>query len=159
MKIRSKSGLTMLEIVIGLFVVAVAFIPLFRVMQFGGKSTVKINNYSKVARLAQKLIEECKHVPFKVYLQDYGEMAAADTFVVNQNYYPKTLEAIEAFRSEVKSLNIETQISVKKTPDNRVSEVWIQVKATWKEGDGSTQGDKVREIRLGNAIVNPDCYM
>jgi len=156
---KKRTGLSMLEIMIGVFIFAIAFIPLFRLVQYGGKSTVKINNYSKVARLAQRLIEECKHVPFKVYLKDYQEMNSGDTFVVNQNYYPQTLEAINEFNEELKSLTVEAELTVKKLPDNRISEVWINVDATWKEGDGTTEGDNKRQLRLGNAIRNPDCYM
>lgn len=154
-----RQGLSTLEIMIGVFIVAIAFLPAFRVIQYGSKATVKVNNYSKVARLAQGLIEECKHVPFKIYLKDYQEMGSGDTFVVNQNYYPKTLESIEGSRNELKDLRVEADLTVKKEPDNRISEVWIRVKATWKEGDGTTQGDTNRELRLGNAIRNPDCYM
>lgn len=156
---HEKQGLSLLEIMIGVFIFAIAFIPLFRLIQHGGKSTVKINNYSKVARLAQRLIEECKHVPFKIYLQDYQEMGSGESFVVNQNYYPQTLEAIEEFREELKSLKVEAELTVKKLVDNRISEVWINISATWKEGDGTTVGDNNRQLRLGNAIRNPDCYM
>ncbi len=156
---QKRQGLSMLEIMIGIFIIAVAFFPAFRVIQYGSKATVKVNNYSKVARLAQGLIEECRHVPFKIYVNDYQEMGGGETFVVNQNYYPKTLEAIEQFREELKNLQIEAELTVKKEPDDRISEIWIRVKANWKEGDGTTQGDKVRELRLGNAIRNPDCYM
>lgn len=154
-----RQGLSTLEIMIGVLIIAIAFLPAFRVIQYGSKATVKVNNYSKVARLAQRLVEECKHVPFKIYLKDYQEMGSGDTFVVNQNYYPKTLEAIEEFTNELKNLKVEADLTVKKEPDNRISEVWIRVKATWKEGDGTTQGDINRELRLGNAIRNPDCYM
>lgn len=156
---NNRQGLSTLEIMIGVLIIAIAFLPAFRVIQYGSKATVKVNNYSKVARLAQGLIEECKHVPFKIYVKDYQEMASGETFVVNQNYYPKTLENIEAASSEIKSLRIEAELTVKKETDNRISEVWIRVKANWKEGDGTTQGDVDRELRLGNAIRNPDCYM
>ncbi len=59
----------------------------------------------------------------------------------------------------MKSLKIEADLTVKKLPDDRISEVWINVNATWKEGDGTTEGDNNRQLRLGNAIRNPDCYM
>lgn len=156
---KNRQGLSTLEIMIGVLIIAIAFLPAFRVIQYGSKATVKVNNYSKVARLAQGLIEECKHVPFKIYVKDYQDMASGETFVVNQNYYPKTLENIELAGREIKNLRVEADLTVKKEPDNRISEVWIRVKARWKEGDGTTQGEVDRELRLGNAIRNPDCYM
>jgi len=156
---KNRQGLSTLEIMIGVLIIAIAFLPAFRVIQYGSKATVKVNNYSKVARLAQGLIEECKHVPFKIYVKDYQDMGSGETFVVNQNYYPKTLENIELTGREIKSLRVEAELTVKKDSDNRISEVWIRVKAFWKEGDGTTQGDVNRELRLGNAIRNPDCYM
>ncbi len=150
---RSK-GVTLLEILIACFIVAMAFIPILSTIQYGNKSTVKINNYSVVAKLAQGLVEECKHIPFRLYSADYAQLGKDEWFDVNQQYYPKTKEAIEELGKTLKSLEWTAKLKVIKSGDI-IREVWINITATWKEGDGTTS-EKPRELRLGNAIRNPD---
>lgn len=150
----AHGGVTLLEIVMAVFIVAIALIPILYTVQYGNKSTVKINNYAEVAKLAQGLIEECKHVPFWRYRDNYQGLARDTWEVVNQNYYPKTYEAIEKFKAVLKSLDLKADLKLVKK-DDLIREVWIRVHATWKEGDGTTE-QAPRELRLANAIRNPE---
>ncbi|NLI78565.1 MAG: hypothetical protein GX442_19255 [Candidatus Riflebacteria bacterium] len=154
MTLGRARGITLVEIVIAVLIVAVAFIPIIYTIQYGNKATVKINNYGEVAKLAQGLIEECKHVPFPRVRDDYKGLAKDKWEIVNQNYYPKTYAAIEKFKDTLKSLELNAQLKVVKR-EEIVREVWIQIHATWKEGDGTTD-NAPRELRLSNAIRNPE---
>lgn len=147
-------GVTLIEIVIAVFIVAIALIPILYTVQYGNKSTVKVNNYAEVAKLAQGLIEECKHVPFWRYRDNYQGLARDTWEVVNQNYYPKTYAAIDQFKTVLKSLDLKAELKIVKNND-LIREVWIRVHATWKEGDGTTD-QTPRELRLANAIRNPE---
>jgi len=152
--IRIRGGMTLLEILIAAAIIAIALIPILRSVQFGNKATVKINNYSEVAKLAQGLIEECKHIPFNRYRDNYKGLAKDKWETVNQNYYPKTYEGIDQFKKLLKSLELNAQLKLVKK-DETIREIWIQVSATWKEGDGTTD-NAPRELRLANAIRNPE---
>jgi len=152
--LNHSSGLSMLEIVIAAAIVAIAFIPLLSTLQYGNKATVKINNFGKAAKLAQGLIEECKHIPFSLYKQDYLALGKDEWFDVNPLYYPKTTDSIAAFKTELKSLKWDADLKIVKDGE-QIREVWIKVHASWEEGDGTTKL-KPRELRLANAIRNTD---
>lgn len=148
-----RNGVTLIEIVIGIFIIAVAFLPILGVVQYGGKSTVRINNYAIVAKIAHGLIEECRHVPISAYVNDYADLQHGQWFAVKEAYFPKTLLAIASFSDEIKSLAVAASLTVIKEPDTqRIREIWIRVHGQWKEGDGTTQGERVRNVRLANAI-------
>lgn len=153
--LKHVNGLSLLEIMIGVFIIATAFIPILRLIHYGGKATVKVNNFSEVAKIAQGLIEECKHVPIGIYSKDYADLSDGQWFEVNPQYYPKAAQAVEEFRDSLKSLKINSELTVLRAPDeNRIREIWIRVTGTWEEGDGTTL-NKPRELRLANAIYNP----
>jgi prepilin-type N-terminal cleavage/methylation domain-containing protein len=154
--IIKRRGLSLIEIMIGMSIIAIAFIPIIRGISYGNKSTVKISNYSKVTRVIEKLIEECKFVPFTTYKKEYKELDNNSWFEINQAYFPKSLEAIKQMEKEIKRLKIEPELKLIKTPQNMIREIWIRVRATWEEGDGTTK-NKPRELKLVQAIHNPDC--
>ena len=64
---NNKRAATLIEVVIAILILACAFFPILRVVDYGSVSTAKIGNYAKATRLAQELIEECKHVPFSLW--------------------------------------------------------------------------------------------
>jgi hypothetical protein len=103
----------------------------------------------------KKLVEECKHVPFPTYKEQYSSLKDQSWFAINPEFYPKTVEATKEMEDELKELNIDAQLKVVKTENDVVREIWIQVNATWKEGDG-TNKNAPRELRLAQAIHNPD---
>lgn len=150
---KIQLGISLLEIVIAVVIVALAFIPILYAIQYGNKSTVRINNYAEVAKLAQGLIEECKHVPFKKIKEDYSALAANQWEIINPNYYPKTIQRLESLKNLIKNLEFNAELKVLKK-DDIISEVWIRIYAKWLEGD--TMNKVVRELRLANAISNPD---
>lgn len=155
-----RKAVTMLEIVIAAAIIAIAFIPILSSIQYGGKSTVKVNNYSKAMRLAQGLVEETRHVPMKVIEKDYTGLADDKWETLSDQYYPKTMVALNEFKSQLKELQWSGQLKLRKekvTPGDQevIKEVWVRVEANWTEGD-ETFKRVTRQIRLSNAIYNSD---
>ena len=153
----SDRGVTFIEIMIAVFILAAALLPVLSTIQYGSKSTVKVNNYSKAMRLALGLVEECKFVPMKTIIKDYQGLADNTWEVLNENYYPKTKESLAEFASQLKDLTWEGKLKVRKgrvrpNEPETIREVWIQVDARWTEGDKTG----VRQVRISNAIYNPD---
>ncbi|MBI3038580.1 hypothetical protein HYY75_05940 [bacterium] len=146
------NGVTLLEIIIAAMIVAIALIPVLSSIQYGNKATVKVNNYSKAERLAQELIEECKHIPVRVYYKDYNALVADKWEVVNEQYFPKTKEVLNDFGKTLKSFSWKAELKVVK-PSEIIREIWIRVAMAWKEGDSNVV---TRELRLANAIYNPE---
>lgn len=150
-----KKGVTLVEILIGVAIIAMAFLSILGVIQFANKSTVKISNYSKAMRIAQEFIEEFKHVPMARYLKDSNITEAADWFPPNASEYcPKSMATINDFKGELKSLNFEAQIKTIKSVEGIPKTILIRVHVDWKEGDGSTTL-KPRQLQLANALCNP----
>lgn len=161
MKFRRKYGVTLLEIVIAAFILAIAFIPILRVVDFGATSTAKIGHYAKATRLAQELIEECKHVPFKVYQREYEELASGESFTVHPQYYKETNKSIEAFFEEnkdtMKDYGCIANLKAKKNKLEQITEVWFEVEIFWRDKgskDDETFGRRL--VRAGNAYYNAE---
>lgn len=158
-----RLGFTFLEVIIAAVILALAFFPIMRVVDFGGVSTVKINNSSKAARLAQELIEECKHVPFRVYQTNpnYAGLADGASFDIQPDYYQKTRKSIEEFRDankqSLKDFAYLAKLKIKKNGVNQIKEIWFEVEISWREKgkkDDTTQ--PLRKVRAGNAAYNAE---
>jgi prepilin-type N-terminal cleavage/methylation domain-containing protein len=154
-------GVTLLEILIAAFILAIAFIPILRTVDYGTTSTAKVGHYAKATRLAQELIEECKHVPFKVYQKHYSDLASGDSFTVHPQFYKETSKSIEAFFEEnsdtMKDYGCEANLTARKNDLDQITEVWFEVEIFWR--DKGTKDDERfgrRVVRAGNAYYNAE---
>ncbi|GAB4269716.1 MAG: hypothetical protein Kow0029_05920 [Candidatus Rifleibacteriota bacterium] len=158
---KRKSGVSLLEIVISAFILAVALIPILRLVDFGSVSTAKVGHYAKATRLAQELIEECKHVPFKVYQKHYADLASGESFTVHPQFYKETAKSIEAFFEEnkdtMKDYGCNANLKAKKNDLDQISEVWFEVEIFWRD-KGKKEDERFgrRIVRAGNAYYNAE---
>ena len=159
-----RKGATLIEIVVAILILACAFIPILKVVDYGSVNTTKIGNYARASRLAQQLIEECKHIPFKAYKNTYGDLADGEEFDVNEDFYKETKKSIEAFmKEEAKNskeffLDVKPKLKVyKNEPYNQIVEVWFFVEMTFFDmGNKSNGKGEKRTIRVSNAYHNPE---
>lgn len=159
-----RNAATLVEILIAAFILALAFIPLLGLVDFGSVSTIKMGNMAKATRLAQELLEECKHVPFKLYENEYPGLAEDTEEVVNPEFYKKTKENIEAFKKEgetkgnLKDFLYEAKFKFKKNSINQISEIWFTVEINWVD-KGSSEGvskDQQRRVKVATAYSNTE---
>ncbi len=154
-------GATLIEIVIAAFILAVAFIPILRLVDFGSVSTAKTGHYAKATRLAQELIEECKHVPFKVYQKHYSDLASGNAFDVHPQFYKETAKSIESFFKDnidaLKDYGCTATLKAKKNDLDQIVEVWFEVEIFWRD-KGLKEDDRTgrRVVRAGNAYYNSE---
>jgi hypothetical protein len=158
-----RAGLSLVEVMIAVFIMAIAFFPILRLVDFGSVSTAKINNYSRATRLAQQLIEECKHVPFKVYQREpsYANLADGVLCDIHPQFYKKTGASIEQFVNEnkgiLKEFGLNAQLRFKRNALNQVQEIWLQVEIKWRErGKLENETQPLRVVRAGNAMHNAE---
>ncbi|MBF0407043.1 MAG: hypothetical protein HQM10_06805 [Candidatus Riflebacteria bacterium] len=163
MAIIRKSAMSLLEVVLAAVIICLAFLPILRVVDFGSVSTVKVNTYSKAARLAQELIEECKHVPFKVYQNNPNYKNLADNVyeIVQQDYYRKTMKSIEEFmeqnKQSLKDFGYDARLKVKRNNLNQIKEIWFEVEIKWRErGKKDEIAQQELRVRAGNAMYNSE---
>lgn len=158
---KPKSGVTLLEIVIAAMILGIAFIPILRMVDFGSVSTTKVGHYAKATRLAQELIEECKHVPFKVYQKQYADLGSGESFDVHPQFYKETAKSIEAFFEEnqdsMKDYGCIATLKAKKNALEQIIEVWFEVEIFWRDkGQKDDERFGRRIVRAGNAYFNSE---
>ena len=154
-------GATLIEVVIAIFILACAFLPILRVVDYGSVSTAKIGHYAKATRLAQELIEECKHVPFKVYQRTYDKMSNGQSFDINPQFYKETQANIEKFitdsKDSLKDFECKATLRANKNDLDQIVEVWFEVEISWYDiGKISDQKGEKRSIKIGNAYFNSE---
>ncbi len=158
---KRKSGTTLVEIVIAALILAVAFIPILKLVDFGSVSTAKIGHYAKATRLAQELIEECKHVPFKTYQRQYEGLGSGESFTINEEYYKETKKSIDSFLTEskdkLKDFTCSANLKAKKNDLNQIVELWFEVVISWRDlGAHDNANQAERTIKVGNAYFNAE---
>ena len=78
----------MLEVLVAVAIIVIAFIPLVNMVSSNAVSTVKVGNYAKASGLLTKLLEEVKHVPFSRYQQNYDQLQGGEPVAVPVNSTP-----------------------------------------------------------------------
>ena len=71
-KVAKMRGWSLVEVMIAVAVIVIAFIPVVNLVSSNAVSTVKVGNYAKAAGLLSKFMEEVKHVPIKKYQEEKG---------------------------------------------------------------------------------------
>lgn len=156
-----RLGVTLLEIVIAAAILAIAFIPILRLVDFGAVSTTKVGHVAKAARLAQELIEECKHVPFKVYQRHYSDLVSGNSFDIHPQFYKETGKSIESFFNDskdfLKDYGCKAFLKAKKNDLEQIVEVWFEVEIFWRErGNKDNPDSPLRSVKCGNAYYNSE---
>ena len=130
-------------------------------VDYGSTNTTKIGHYAKATRLAQELIEECKHIPFKIYQKQYQDLQENTPFTINEDYYKETLKNIEAFKTEnkdkIKEFDYKAELMTKKNDLGQIVEVWFQVQIGWYDMGGIEGNSREKRlVKAGNAYFNSE---
>lgn len=151
--------MTLIEILIAAVILAMAFLPVLRVVSFGGVSTVKTTTTSKATRLAQELIEEAKHVPFSIYQRECPTLDQGAPLPIPEAFYEKTMKNIDEFKNDknLKSFEHTATLQGMKNDVGQVTELWFEVEVRWQErGADSGKLQEPRKVRAGNCLFNPE---
>jgi len=158
---RLRSGISLLEVVICALIMAVAFIPVLRLVSVGSTYTVNIGNNARAARLTQQLIEECKHVPFQVYQQTYAGLENGGKFIISEHFYQDTNKSIEQFwqdnKDAFRQYGLDANLRAIVNDFQQIVEIWFEVEIFWEDiagGDGDGPGRRI--VKAGGAYYNPE---
>lgn len=155
-----RRAVTLLEILIAAVIVALAFLPVLRVVGFGGISTQKTNATSRATRLVQELIEEVKHVPFSVYQREVPNLDQGTPVPIPAKFYEKTAKSIADFKNtdkNIKDFSHTATLTGSKNSVGQVVEIWFEVEIKWQErGASADVGQESRKVRAGNSLFNPE---
>lgn len=166
--IKNRKASSLIEVVIAILILACAFFPILRVVDYGSVSTAKIGNYAKATRLAQELIEECKHVPFsqwkKFHVPENPEPNLVIDFdTINEDFYKGTKKSIDEFfnseetKDKIKEFTCEAKAKIFLNEYKQIYEIWIQVEISWYDmGKISDAKGEKRIVKVSNSYHNPE---
>lgn len=148
---------------ISVFILAIAFIPILRLVDFSAVSTARVGNIARASRLAQQLIEECKHVPFRVYQEHYTDLDEGDDFSIHPQFYQETAASIEDFftdnRDSFRNYGVNANLRVRKNDLDDIVEVWFEVEIYWRQlGDKDDDSLSKSLVRASNAYYNSEAF-
>jgi prepilin-type N-terminal cleavage/methylation domain-containing protein len=149
-------GWSLIEILVAIAIVAIAFIPLVNLVSFNAVSTVKVGNYAKASNILTKFMEEVKHLPIKKFQEDAPEIMGGSEITIPEKFYPDTLASLVEMKKE-KEFWFRASMKAQKNQFGQLVEVAITAEVQWRErGDKSAAGEPLRHLRDFALIFNPE---
>lgn len=151
-----KKAVTLVEILIAVGIIVIAFIPVVNLVSSNAVSTVKVGNYAKASALMTKFLEEVKHTPFSEFQKDYETLRSGDSIQVPEKYYPDTLASLNELKRD-KEFWIEASMKAATNDFNQLIEIAFNAEIFWKErGDKNQENEPTRSVRDYALVFNPE---
>jgi Tfp pilus assembly protein PilV len=148
-------GWSLVEILIAVGVIVIAFLPLVNLISSNAVSTAKIGNYSKASGLLTKFMEEVKHVPFSRYIEECPELGE-EPVKIPDKFYPDTIASLEELKKD-KEFWLENSMKASRNSFGQLVEISFTCEIRWHEkGDKSVTNQEVRKLRDFALIFNPE---
>jgi len=153
-----RYGITMIEIMVAVTIIALAVIPLMRLISGTYTATAKTSNQSKAAAILNRLIEEVKHVPFTTYVKECPDVMQEKAFAIPDTYYPETIAALdEQKKAGDREFWVETTMMGSKNESNQLVEIYFEAEIRWHDmGGRNTQNQPERRLRASALVFNPE---
>lgn len=158
----NKKGVSVVEVCIAAFILAIAFVALTRLINYSTVSSVKIGNKAKASDIMAMLMEEVKHVPFKAYAEDMPKLFTEKDFVdIPANYYSDTTKQLELLKKDDKEYWINELKACAICNDNKqIVELAIKCEIQWKEkGKKEDNSQKTESLRDYALIYNSEAKL
>lgn len=153
---KAIRGFTLVEVMVAVAVIVVAFIPLVNMVSSNAVSTVKVGNYAKASGLLTKFLEEVKHVPFSRYQKNYDQLKSGEAVEVPVEFYPDTIVSIEEMQKD-KEFWLEASMQASKNDFAQLVEISFKATIFWRErGKRSETSEPERSLRDFALIFNPE---
>ncbi len=153
---KSSRGWSLLEVLIAVAIIVIAFIPLINLVSSSAVSTVKVGNYAKASGLLTKFLEEVKHVPFSRYQKNYDQLKGGEPVAVPVEFYPDTLASIEEMKKD-KEFWLEATMQASKNDFDQLVEISFKAEIFWRErGNRDATSEPERSLRDFALIFNPE---
>jgi len=153
-----RNGMTMIEIMVAVSIIALAVIPLMRLITGTYTATAKTSNQSKAAAILNRLIEEVKHVPFATYVKECPDVMQEKAVPIPVKYYPETVAALdEQKKTGDREFWVETTLLGSKNESNQLVEIYFEAEIRWRDmGGKDTQNQPERRLRASALVFNPE---
>lgn len=147
-------GLTMVEVLVAIAIIVIAFVPLVNLISSNAVTTVKVGNYAKASGLLTKFMEEVKHIPIKKFQEDAPDIMNGNPIDVPVAFYPDTIASLEEMKKE-KEFWLKASMKAAKNEVGQLVEIAISAEVLWHErGDKTAANEPVRNLRDFALIFN-----
>ncbi len=154
--LAEKKAITLVEVLIAVAIIVIAFIPLVNLVSSNAVSTVKVGNYAKASALMTKFLEEVKHTPFSEFQKDYETLKSGEKIAVPEKYFPDTLASLNELKKD-KEFWIEASMKAASNDFNQLVEIAFNAEIFWKErGEKSQENEPTRSVRDYALVFNPE---
>lgn len=152
----NKFGWTLVEVLVAVGIIALAFLPIINLVSSDAVTTVKVGNYAKASALLTKMIEEVKHVPFSRYQKECSELFNEEPVTIPEKFYPDTLASIETLKKD-KEFWLKGSMKASKNQFEQLVEISFTAEIFWHErGDKTATDQPERQLRDYALIFNPE---
>ncbi|RCK79035.1 MAG: hypothetical protein OZSIB_0377 [Candidatus Ozemobacter sibiricus] len=153
-----QPGFTLVEIMVAVAIVAIAFIPILGLITTDYTLATKTVNQSKGGALVSKLIEEVKHVPFATYQKECPELLQEKPLPIPEKYYPETSASLLALKQAAdREYWLEATMQGAKNEAGQLVEIYFQAEIRWRDRGGrETTTQEERRLRAAALIFNPE---
>jgi len=147
-------GLTMVEVLVAIAIIVIAFIPLVNLISSNAVTTVKVGNYARASGVLTKFMEELKHIPIKKFQEDAPDIMSGNPIDVPVAFYPDTVASLEELKKE-KEFWLKASMKAAKNEAGQLVEIAISAEVLWHErGDKTASNEPVRNLRDFALIFN-----
>lgn len=151
-----KKGWSLVEILVAVGVIVIAFLPLINLISTNAVSTAKIGNYSKASGLLTKFMEEVKHVPFSRYQEECPGLGDGNPIKIPEKFYPDTKASLEELKKD-KEFWIDNSMKASKNEFGQLVEIAFTCEIKWHDkGQKDATGQEERILRDYAIIFNPE---
>jgi Tfp pilus assembly protein PilV len=151
-----KKGWSLVEILVAVGVIVIAFLPLINLISTNAVSTAKIGNYSKASGLLTKFMEEVKHVPFSRYQEECPALGDGNPIKIPEKFYPDTKASLEELKKD-KEFWIDNSMKASKNEFGQLVEIAFTCEIKWHDkGQKDASGQEERILRDYAIIFNPE---
>lgn len=152
----SKRGWSLVEVLVAVAVIVIAFIPVVNLVSSNAVSTVKVGNYAKASGILTKFMEEVKHVPIRKYQEELPELMNGTQITVPEKFYPDTLASLVEMKKE-KEFWLKVSMKAAKNDFGQLVEIAFSAEVIWHErGDKTAGKEPERSLRDYALIFNPE---
>jgi Tfp pilus assembly protein PilV len=151
-----NKGWSLIEVLIAVGIIVLAFIPLVQLVSSNSVTTVKVGNYSKASGLLTKFMEEVKHVPIAKYQEECPELFSGNEIPVPEKFYPDTQASLAQLKDD-KEFWLENSMKASTNDFGQLVEIAFTCEIKWHEkGNKTATSQAERNLKDYALIFNPE---
>ena len=135
-KRNNKSGVSLAEIAIAVFIFAVCAIPLYYAISYGSSEEIHLEKSSIANKILESFRDEVKNLDFKTAME-------YKSFSDNSGLPPDTFKAVEHIVNEKKYKDYVVSCTCEEVTENEIKIVTFKPEVKWTNNKGKEISQKI----------------